>query len=93
LFALRQSIAGQPRLSLNSWSFCLSLLSAGITGMHHHGQLEFFYAEQKLTSAGKEDFNTGILEKRIGHCFYISSLSCMKLHNILRDSPRVFSKD
>jgi hypothetical protein len=29
----------QSRLTLNSRSFCLSLLSAGVTEVHHHAQL------------------------------------------------------
>jgi hypothetical protein len=40
---------GQPhyaaQASLNSWSACLSLLSAGITGMHHHTRLVFLISE------------------------------------------------
>jgi hypothetical protein len=28
----------QTRLASNSWSSCLSLLSAGIRGVHHHTQ-------------------------------------------------------
>jgi hypothetical protein len=33
---LRQGLTMQPRLASNSWSSCLSLLSAGITSMYHH---------------------------------------------------------
>jgi hypothetical protein len=29
----------QPRLVLNLWSSCFSILSAGITGVHHHNQI------------------------------------------------------
>jgi hypothetical protein len=35
---LRQGLIMQPKLALNSWSTCLSLLSARITDMHHHIQ-------------------------------------------------------
>jgi hypothetical protein len=39
-FVLRQSLTMQPRLALNSGCSCLYLLSAGITVMYHHGQLQ-----------------------------------------------------
>jgi hypothetical protein len=35
----KQGLAVLPKLSLNSRSSCLSLLSAGITGVHHHAWL------------------------------------------------------
>jgi hypothetical protein len=38
-FFLRQVLAILPRLAPNSWSYCLSLLNAGITGVYLHAQL------------------------------------------------------
>jgi hypothetical protein len=39
-FGLNQGLTMQPRLSLNSQSSCLGLLSAGMTAICHHVQLE-----------------------------------------------------
>lgn len=46
-FFLRQSLALQPRLALNS---CHSLQSAWITGQHHHVLLKFYFLSLCKTS-------------------------------------------
>jgi hypothetical protein len=46
LFVLRQGLIIYPRLAWNSFS-CLSLLSAGITGVYHHSQQTFSFDTER----------------------------------------------
>jgi hypothetical protein len=46
LVFLRQGLTMYPRLAWDSLSFCLSLLSAGITGMYHHTWIQGSFAVQ-----------------------------------------------
>jgi hypothetical protein len=45
-------LAMLPRLALNSRSSCLSLLSAGITGVYHHARPVAFLSWKRCTSPG-----------------------------------------
>jgi hypothetical protein len=43
-FLWRQGLTVYSRLDSNPWSFCLSLLSAGVAGMYHHAWPKFSYS-------------------------------------------------
>jgi hypothetical protein len=60
-FVFRQALPVQLKLVLNSWSSCLCLPSAGITGVHHHSWLRISFLGKcsmiELHSLCKDQFS------------------------------------